>query len=229
MVAVADQDAEVAGDREAGDTRPGQADDHQQMLGGDFAEQLGPKVDYRGIGLRQGDPECAEDDDLGVRQRDQHAYFGGDVGDGLAPAELDHRPGDEAARVDREVRIKHPQQPRCDADRVSREEQAVDRMSAQALDQCVAGHRALQGQQATDSVEGKSETELYPGVELHREHDDEGERDGADEAEGLDLDRADGEVQGPAVLVSRMHHVAAAMHDAGRDLEPGADGGQCGH
>ena len=69
LVAVGDQDAEVTGDRESGDMRAGQANEHQDVVGSDLADELGMDVDDRRVRCRQGQPQCAEDDDLRVRQR----------------------------------------------------------------------------------------------------------------------------------------------------------------
>ena len=55
------------------------------------------------------------------------------------------------------------------------------------------------------------------GVNSHRQHQHERERVGADQAEGLDLDRAEREVERAAVLAPVMLHEAAAVHQAGVD------------
>ncbi len=64
-----DEDAEVTVDGESGDLRSVEADEEEDVLWRDLAVQLGLEVDDRGVGRREGDPDCTDDDDLRIGKR----------------------------------------------------------------------------------------------------------------------------------------------------------------
>ena len=152
------------------------------------------------------------------------------------PADLDHRPEDEAALGRREDRAQLADDLRRPRDRILGEEDRVDRAVPDAVAQRVDDHRAVDPEQAADAVEREAVAEL-DRREVDR--DDHQQREallvapGAPDASGSRVVSSpiavmpivlNDELEDPGVLlVLRVEEdVAAAGDRAGLDRDPGA-------
>ena len=140
---------------------------------------------------------------------------------GAAPADLDHRADDEAARLLWEVLAERIEDRRRCSDRIAREEELIDRVVAQPCAQRVGRERPLDRDEPSDAVEREAEAQLDARMELDREDEHERERIGRDQADRLDLDRPDREVERPAVLVAPYGEVPAALDDSDVERQAG--------